>query len=79
MPLMHSESIKDVKLFKDKLSVIIEESRSSHPEVSNIFKSYIQFADDHIEILMSFGRYPHRNELLGRLTTVEEYDYLHDE
>jgi len=27
-------------------------------------------------VVARFGRYPHRNELLGRLSTAEEIDFL---
>jgi uncharacterized protein (DUF924 family) len=33
---------------------------------------------EHLEILRSFGRYPHRNKVLGRDNTEEEELYLRD-
>jgi uncharacterized protein (DUF924 family) len=30
----------------------------------------------HIEIVERFGRFPHRNEVLGRPTTPEESEFL---
>ena len=30
----------------------------------------------HVEILRQFGRYPHRNAILGRPSTKEEEEYL---
>ena len=31
---------------------------------------------DHRTIVARFGRFPHRNEVLGRESTAEELDYL---
>ncbi len=36
----------------------------------------IQPAERHREIIRRFGRFPHRNEILGRTTTREEKDFL---
>jgi len=36
-------------------------------------------AKGHRDIVARFGRYPHRNEVLGRSSTPEELEYLRDE
>ena len=35
-----------------------------------------QFAELHRDIVVQFGRFPHRNVLLGRKNTPEEDEYL---
>jgi uncharacterized protein (DUF924 family) len=35
-----------------------------------------QFAELHRDIIDQFGRFPHRNKLLGRENTKEEDEYL---
>ena len=35
-----------------------------------------RYAIDHRDIVARFGRFPHRNEVLGRASTPEELDYL---
>jgi uncharacterized protein (DUF924 family) len=37
---------------------------------------YIDYAWRHYEIIARFGRFPHRNELLGRASTAEEIEFL---
>lgn len=37
---------------------------------------YFKHAREHREIILRFGRFPHRNELLGRTTTAEERQFL---
>lgn len=36
----------------------------------------IKWADIHADIIRKFGRFPHRNEVLGRQTTTEEQAFL---
>ena len=63
MPLMHSEDIKD-----QNLSVELYEK-------SNLTNN-IRFARHHRDIVKRFGRFPHRNDILGRQSTDEELEYL---
>jgi uncharacterized protein (DUF924 family) len=63
MPYMHSES-----------SVI-------HNEAMRLFAgpgldSHYRFEKKHKEIIDKFGRYPHRNKILGRASTLEETGFL---
>ncbi len=63
MPLMHSE-----KLEEQDLSVAL-------------FRRYgltgnIKFAEHHREIVRKYGRFPHRNAILGRESTPAEVAYL---
>lgn len=62
MPFMHSES-----------QVI-------HRQAEGLFKKYAPGRYDaelkHKAIIDRFGRYPHRNEILGRVSTAEEIKFL---
>ena len=63
MPYMHSES----KLI--------------HEEALNLFESLenekvLEYEQIHKEIIDQFGRYPHRNDVLGRESTPAEKEYL---
>jgi uncharacterized protein (DUF924 family) len=37
---------------------------------------YLNFAIRHCEIIRKFGRFPHRNAILGRVSTAAEIDFL---
>ena len=63
MPLMHSEELAD-----QDLSVALFEQAG--------FKQNLAFAKHHREIVKRFGRFPHRNEILGRISSREELVYL---
>jgi uncharacterized protein (DUF924 family) len=36
----------------------------------------LKWAEHHADIIRRFGRFPHRNKLLGRVTTAEEQAFL---
>ncbi|HEX4182059.1 MAG TPA: DUF924 family protein [Caulobacteraceae bacterium] len=38
--------------------------------------SYLRYARIHAEVIQRFGRFPHRNAVLGRITTAEEAAFL---
>ncbi len=63
MPFMHSESI-----------VIHNTAESLFNKLG--LDSTISFAKEHQTIIKKFGRYPHRNEILGRKSSLEEIEFL---
>jgi uncharacterized protein (DUF924 family) len=73
MPLQHAESAKvqakSVELF-NKLA------ESVSPTYQETFLTVAQFAELHKDVIDQYGRFPHRNELLGRDNTPEEDEYL---
>lgn len=78
MPLMHSE---DPEVQETSLEMF-DRLRKSAPEEDQRVKSTVQsnydFAVKHAEIIDRFGRYPHRNEVLGRESTDEERAFLEE-
>ena len=68
MPLMHSEILSNHDLFLTKVKVEDDPSLSQS----------IEFEKQHRDIIARFGRYPHRNNVLGRQSTAEEIKYLAD-
>ena len=57
------------------------ESRIIHQQAVRYFEqlgieSYLDFEMKHKAIIDKFGRYPHRNLILGRSTTDEELEFL---
>lgn len=73
MPLQHAESkkvqAKSVELY-DRLAEAVS------PTYRETFLTVAQFAELHKDIIDQFGRFPHRNKLLGRENTPEEDEYL---
>lgn len=57
------------------------ESKIIHQQAIELFKQLgnevvLDFEYQHQAIIERFGRYPHRNEVLGRVSTVEELEFL---
>jgi uncharacterized protein (DUF924 family) len=73
MPLQHAESAK-VQAKSVELFARLAESVS--PTYQETFLTIAQFAELHKDIIDQFGRFPHRNKLLGRENTPEEDEYL---
>ena len=73
MPLQHAESAK-VQAKSVELFTKLAEAVS--PTFRETFETIAQFAELHRDIIDQFGRFPHRNKLLGRENTPEEAAYL---
>jgi uncharacterized protein (DUF924 family) len=43
---------------------------------SEKFASYLDYAERHRDVIRRFGRFPHRNAILGRTSTPEEIEFL---
>ena len=63
LPYMHSESV----LIHEQALVLYQQRG---------LESNLAFEIKHKEIIDRFGRYPHRNEILGRASTAEEIAFL---
>lgn len=63
MPLMHSENLLDQDL---SVSLFKEHKIDGN----------IRFAEHHQRIIRQYGRFPHRNRILGRENTTDEIRYL---
>ena len=73
MPFMHSEALAD----QEKCVALFEGARASvAPERRDAFDP--KWAVMHRDIVARFGRFPHRNEILGRQSTPEEVAFLEE-
>lgn len=63
MPYMHSESL----LIHEQALRLFDQ-----PGLEN----NLEFERQHLELIRRFGRYPHRNAVLGRESTAAEREYL---
>ena len=75
LPFEHSEAADDqersVELFAELADTVRSEWRDT-------FENFLDFAVRHKGIIDRFGRFPHRNAVLGRESTPEELEYLED-
>jgi uncharacterized protein (DUF924 family) len=63
MPFMHSENLAD----QDKSVALFEKAGLT---------DNLKYAKHHRSLVERFGRFPHRNSILGRESTAEELSYL---
>lgn len=73
MPLMHSEMLENQKKCLRCFENLLE---NSPPELKEWVTRSLQSAHQHCEIIERFGRFPHRNQALGRVSTPEEEQFL---
>ena len=63
LPFMHSEELADQ-----------ERCLALYRALNN--EDGIKYAEIHLDAIRRFGRFPHRNEILGRASTADEIAYL---
>lgn len=73
LPYEHSEALKD-----QQHSVLLYQQllHRADAEARGMFENFLDFAVRHRQIIEKFGRFPHRNEILGRHSSAEELDFL---
>jgi uncharacterized protein (DUF924 family) len=67
MPFEHSEALADQDCAVDLFERLATETGLSEP---------VPWAIRHRDVIRRFGRFPHRNEILGRPSTAEELAFL---
>jgi uncharacterized protein (DUF924 family) len=68
LPFMHSEELDDQDL-----------SVSLCKGLGPVFSGTLSYAENHRDIIRRFGRFPHRNQVLGRDSTADEQAFLETE
>ncbi|WP_166302267.1 DUF924 family protein [Bradyrhizobium sp. 2S1] len=64
LPFEHSEHLAD-----QQRCVALFRQCGGHPD-------NLRYAEDHADIIRRFGRFPHRNRVMGRQTTADEQAFL---
>ncbi len=67
LPFEHSENLEDQRLSVELFRGLAGQMGS---------EDLLEYSVRHMEIVERFGRFPHRNEILGRPTTPEEAEFL---
>jgi uncharacterized protein (DUF924 family) len=73
MPLVHAENSESqeqsIRLFQNLVSL-------SMTETTQVYQLFLAYAYAHFRVIKEFGRFPQRNQLLGRKSTAEEIAFL---
>lgn len=70
LPLTHAEDLD-----AQRRSVALRQAQADHDGKERSVLRAVQ----HMEAIEQFGRFPHRNEILGRISTPEEIDYINSD
>lgn len=73
LPLEHSENLADQREAVRRFDAL---AANAAPAAQTAFAGYLDYARRHLEVIERFGRFPHRNALLGRETSAEEAEFL---
>lgn len=73
LPFEHSE---DSQMQERSVALYLELKNSAPESLQEAVDGFYQYALAHKKIIDQFGRYPHRNEQLGRDSTAQELEFL---
>lgn len=72
VPFEHSEAIAH----QDRCIELMKNLVETAPDLDDGLKGGLDYAIRHREVIERFGRFPHRNEILGRQSTPAEIAFL---
>ncbi|CAN5400154.1 DUF924 family protein [soil metagenome] len=73
LPLEHSELLADQEHSVQLFTQLYQDVAEDHMDT---FRGFLMFALRHRRVIERFGRFPHRNQILGRISTPEEVEFL---
>lgn len=73
LPLEHAES---VEMQEQSVALYEQLARAAAPDERALFDNFLDYARQHRDVVARFGRFPHRNEILGRPSTADEVEFL---
>ncbi len=73
LPFEHSESLIAQR---EAVRLCREITATAPPDWRPFLEGFLPYAEQHHELIARFGRFPHRNAVLGRVSTPEEVAYL---
>ena len=72
MPFEHAEGLGA----QDEAVRLFSRLMASTPAASPELRSMLEYAEKHRAVIRRFGRFPHRNAILGRHSTPDEIAFL---
>lgn len=73
MPFEHSEDLLDQHTAVGLFSALRDRASG---ETRSLMGNSLRYAQQHRDIILRFGRFPHRNAVLGRTSTPEEAQFI---
>jgi uncharacterized protein (DUF924 family) len=76
VPLMHSENLTLQQAMVARFEGLVELAALRSPQNKAFFEFALDYARRHLQVVETFGRFPHRNVILGRISTPSELEFL---
>lgn len=73
LPLEHAE---DMEMQNNSVVAFEQLHQEAPPALREFFAGTLDYAHKHLDVIEQFGRFPHRNAILGRESTEAEKAYL---
>jgi uncharacterized protein (DUF924 family) len=73
MPFHHAE---DLESQKRGVRLAVHDALTAQPPFKPLLVQTVDSARRHLDVIARFGRFPHRNVVLGRPSTPDEQEYL---
>lgn len=68
LPLEHSENLA----YQTRSVALFNQLQAE----SSLYTGFAEYAQKHYDVIAQFGRFPHRNAVLGRVSSIAEQQYL---
>jgi len=76
MPLAHTEGRDHLERLKRVVALAETVALEAPQHLQSLYRHSVNQARGHLDVISRFGRFPHRNPVLGRVSTSEEAAYL---
>jgi uncharacterized protein (DUF924 family) len=73
LPLEHAES---VTMQEQSVALYEQLALEATADERALFDDFLNYARQHRDVVARFGRFPHRNAILGRPSTADELEFL---
>jgi len=73
MPFRHAE---DIETQKRAVALAVSDALRAEAHLKVLCVYSVDWARKHLDVIVRFGRFPHRNVALGRPSTPQELEYL---
>lgn len=74
MPFQHSEVLEDQEQSMVLYQSMVDDAPTA--ELKSMAESCLSYAKQHHDLIKTFGRFPHRNKVMGRDSDAKEKHYL---
>jgi uncharacterized protein (DUF924 family) len=76
VPLMHVEDLTSQQRMLSYFEGFVTQARTKSPANLGFYEFALKYAQRHVDVVAEYGRFPHRNDILGRPSTEAEKQFL---